>query len=488
MTQLFESILQISLSTAAVIGVLLLLVPLWQKRYSAKWRKAIWFIIAVRLLIPFSLELPQTPVQMNVDLQATPAWQVAVTDDAVTDGASVNTTDNAVQTESNDTVNHAVVSDVTVAKEKQLSRGELWALVWLVGAVVFLLAHGAQYAAFRRRVLRNAQPLPEQDVLLQQASDGLNLCHYPNVLLSSKAQGPMLIGFMKSTIILPERIYNERELLLILRHELVHYQQHDLWYKLVLLATNAVHWFNPLVYLMNRQANHDVEQVCDDKVVANQDMDYRKAYSLTILQAMSTSRGIVLSTYLSKKAQNSKKRFAEILYPQKYKRGLLLLCVVIIAAVGVSGCLQVGEKDAGVALYEQVAPWLPENGIENLEDYTVTEDRNLGTVIYHWGEEPVEASDGKGGSLGYYYGENPYGLAGTFRYTRDLKIEVTNDENSEIIYFGYWRDPDDMEQPVDTTYVENKKAGRAYAQQFAHEFAGLDAEVNFFRSVDADNQ
>ena len=96
----------------------------------------------------------------------------------------------------------------------------------------------------------------------------------------------MLIGFMKSTIILPERIYNERELLLILRHELVHYQQHDLWYKLVLLATNAVHWFNPLVYLMNRQANHDVEQVCDDKVVANQDMDYRKAYSLTILRCV----------------------------------------------------------------------------------------------------------------------------------------------------------------------------------------------------------
>ena len=66
-------LLQISLSTAAVIGVLLLLVPLWQRRYSARWRKTIWLIFAVRLLVPFSLELPQTAVQLEMDLQAAPA-------------------------------------------------------------------------------------------------------------------------------------------------------------------------------------------------------------------------------------------------------------------------------------------------------------------------------------------------------------------------------------------------------------------------------
>ena len=75
MTALYETILQISLSTAAVIGVLLLLVPLWQKRYSARWRKVIWLILAVRLLVPFSLELPQTVVQLEMDLQAAPVWQ-----------------------------------------------------------------------------------------------------------------------------------------------------------------------------------------------------------------------------------------------------------------------------------------------------------------------------------------------------------------------------------------------------------------------------
>ena len=77
MTTFIEMILQVSLSMVAVIGVLLLLVPLWQKRYSARWRKLIWLIIAVRLVIPFSPELPRTAVQLEMDLQAAPAWQSA---------------------------------------------------------------------------------------------------------------------------------------------------------------------------------------------------------------------------------------------------------------------------------------------------------------------------------------------------------------------------------------------------------------------------
>jgi len=98
MEKLLEIVLQISLSTAAVIGVLLLLVPLWQKRYSARWRKAIWLLLAVRLLIPFSPELSVTPVQMDMNWQAVPVWQSAAMDNAMPDAADVAVTGDAVQT------------------------------------------------------------------------------------------------------------------------------------------------------------------------------------------------------------------------------------------------------------------------------------------------------------------------------------------------------------------------------------------------------
>ena len=70
---LIQNLLQVSISMAVVLAVALLLLPLWQRRYSTRWRKVIWLVIAVRLLIPFSLQLPSAPVQLDMDLQSAPA-------------------------------------------------------------------------------------------------------------------------------------------------------------------------------------------------------------------------------------------------------------------------------------------------------------------------------------------------------------------------------------------------------------------------------
>ena len=173
MEKLLEIVLQISLSTAAVIGVLLLLVPLWQKRYSARWRKAIWLLLAIRLLIPFSPELSVTPVQMDMNWQAAPAWKSAAMDNAIPDAADVAVTGDAVQTVSNVAQSNMVDAvDTAAATGIQVSRGEVWALVWLIGISLFLLIHGIQYVIFYRKVLKNVLSLPEQDNLLRQAGEG----------------------------------------------------------------------------------------------------------------------------------------------------------------------------------------------------------------------------------------------------------------------------------------------------------------------------
>lgn len=56
----------------------------------------------------------------------------------------------------------------------------------------------------------------------------------------------------------------------ILKHELIHYKQKDLWYKLLLLMAQVIHWFNPLVYIMVEQAEQDLEARCDLKVVGKE--------------------------------------------------------------------------------------------------------------------------------------------------------------------------------------------------------------------------
>ena len=447
MLYFMKTILQISLSTAAVIGVLLLLVPLWQKRYSARWRKVIWLILAVRLLVPFSLELPQTAVQLEMDLQAAPAWQGGqviadsnAAEPAMTPAADLKTIQAVDNTESESQTAVSMAAAVT-SMQQPISRGALFFAIWLAGAVGFLVWHGVQYGVFRRKALAVAQPLEDDEALLRQAAADLQLKTFPAVAVSAAVQGPMLMGFAKPVIVLPQHFYGEQELTLILCHELVHYKLHDLWYKLLLLMANGVHWFNPLVWLMVRQANRDVEQVCDEFVVRNQDLDYRKAYSMTILNAMANQKGIALSTYLSKQAQSSKSRFSDILYPKQVKKGIAALLAVALLAITASGCLQVGPEepvDAGLALYEKIAPWLPEGAIEQPENYTVedgvTSDTFEGVACgYHWQEERVEGS----GNAAVYI-DDVEDMEKTYHYKRDLYILVSSD--GELIEYRYGSD------------------------------------------------
>ncbi len=490
MTNFIQNVLQISITMAAVIGVLLLLVPVWQKRYSAKWRKAIWLIIAVRLLVPFSIELPAAPVQMNVDMHQA----IVLSPQSVpTETAPVPAVPSQIETPSNVTVSTTVnniTPTITTEKAMMLDRGTVLFALWLIGILAFTMYHAVQYRRFYGKIMASAKPLEDSSELLDRAGTGMGLTHYPNVLLTGIVQSPMLIGFRKPTIVLPYKLYGENELVMILRHELTHYKHHDLWYKLILLCANALHWFNPLVWLMNRQAGRDVEQVCDDYVVDGMDMDYRKAYSMTILNTMASQKGVALSTHLSKDAQNTKKRFAGILQPKTYKKGIAVFAAVLILAVGISGCLQVGKVDEGVALYNRVAEYLPENAIYEPEVYEVwgqEEKEESDFISYLWAEDLYEVTEeefNQAGSLAGY--RIWYKDEGYFLSKRSLVITVLK-ETGDIMSITYGNTEEKMEPVKPSEIGRNKEQRDAYVQQIATEFLADGDSLVFTEALtDAD--
>jgi hypothetical protein len=66
LNQLFLSVLEVSLTASIVILAVKLLSFFINKNYAAKWKKLIWLIIAVRLLIPFNPALISAPIQLNL--------------------------------------------------------------------------------------------------------------------------------------------------------------------------------------------------------------------------------------------------------------------------------------------------------------------------------------------------------------------------------------------------------------------------------------
>ncbi|WP_279386547.1 M56 family metallopeptidase [Candidatus Cryosericum odellii] len=141
-------------------------------------------------------------------------------------------------------------------------------------------------------------------------------------------------------MLLPDMDYSDTGLHMILKHELVHYKRGDIWYKLLMICANAVHWFNPLVYLVVTASNQDLEMSCDSAVIQDADTASRKQYSETILAAVRKEKmcQTAFSTYFDGGKKTMKERLVNIFDVSRRRKGLLALCAIIIV-VGITGAL-----------------------------------------------------------------------------------------------------------------------------------------------------
>lgn len=88
-----------------------------------------------------------------------------------------------------------------------------------------------------------------------------------NVICVDFISAPMVIGFIKCTIILPKRTYSKEELSLILQHELTHFRNHHIWIKLLIEIIYALYWWNPLLLMMRKQTYELLEKDVDISVL-----------------------------------------------------------------------------------------------------------------------------------------------------------------------------------------------------------------------------
>ncbi len=336
---MFRDFLEISLSTSVVILGLLLLSPLFHKRYAAKWCYVLWLAVTLRLLIPFHFTLPEAPVRLPVINDIT--WTLTAENPPAGASAPEEIT--------------VTAGEIAEAASGGIAPETLLILIWAAGAILFLGYHIAGYLWFRRKIRPWCVPFV----------DGK-----PPVMRCRRIESPMLIGFFKPAILLPETDCSEEELAIILTHERMHYRRRDVWYKLLLLVANAVHWFNPTVYLMVYAANRDLELSCDDMVTKDRDMEFRKAYSRTILQSVQRGKAIALSTCFKGTKQDMKKRFSNILSMDQKKAGALLIAVVLLISAVLSSCIAWSDdpylyRDAALGFSVEIpASWEGKYGVE----------------------------------------------------------------------------------------------------------------------------
>ena len=281
MSDLLSTLAEISLTMSAVILLLLVLGPLLAQRYAPQWRYWAWLAVAVRLLIPVNLSLPQAPVT----LEAPPDRVVYAAPSAPEPSPAPAAPSPAPggQEVAGNPAPSGPPDGAAPARSLTLSQALFW--LWLSGMAVTVLWHLVGWLRFQSYLRRWAVPA-EAPAFLPALLEELELPVSVRLLSCPGLEGPMMTGLLRPTVLLPQGDTDRDALWFILRHELTHFKRRDIPYKALLLCAGVVHWFNPLVWLMLRAAEGDLERACDADVVRGLPQADRARYGQVILDAV----------------------------------------------------------------------------------------------------------------------------------------------------------------------------------------------------------
>lgn len=142
--------------------------------------------------------------------------------------------------------------------------------LWALGTFALLARLGAAWLRMTRLAI-DATPLdcPATWRLIEACRRRLGIRVEPRVLASRSVSVPMLWGFRRPTLLLPEAAvtWPASRLRIVLLHELAHLRRLDGLALLVGRLAAAAWWFHPLVWVVERRARRDCERACDDVVL-----------------------------------------------------------------------------------------------------------------------------------------------------------------------------------------------------------------------------
>lgn len=343
--KLLNNLMQIGLTVSLAALVPLILRRLMKKRYPARMVCVVWAILALRLLIPVQLTLLQAPVQVMPRTS-----YVVQSDQTAFRQAGLPVTQTPARWVTGTQAQTLSAADTGTVKTVDIT--DILLTLWLAGVIACVLWQGIGYYRLIRSLKGTSRSVERADLhtILQEQCADLVIDREIPLRVSSAADCPMLAGFIHPTLYLPDERISRTDAAFIFRHELTHYKHGDLWLKLLLLAARCLHWFNPLVHLIARFAQEDIEAACDDAVVRGHDGAYRRAYGETILRsaiAQAQKRKALVSCFGDDK-KTLMRRFEGLFDKSVKKRGVALVVMIALLVGSLSCTIAVGDNGKGL--------------------------------------------------------------------------------------------------------------------------------------------
>lgn len=305
MAAVFLKLLNLSISASWLVLAVLVL-RLVSKR-SPKWMNVLlWGMVALRLMLPFSIESALSLIPSAETLSP----EVVRFDPAPTITSGVEFIDNAVNPSLSESFAAAPLASVNPLYVWTYLAG--W--VWLIGLGAMQLYALVSYLRLRRRV-------------------SVSLCVRENIYLCDAISSPFILGVVKPRIYLPSGL-DEVQRQNVLSHERAHLARRDHWWKPLGFALLAVYWFNPVLWLAYALLCRDIELACDERVIRTMDESAVKTYS-TVLLACSIPRKAVITCPLAFGEVGVKERVRNALHYKKPAFWIVVASAVVCIVVAV---------------------------------------------------------------------------------------------------------------------------------------------------------
>ena len=311
-------------------------------RVSARWKYFIWLLITISLCVPVRLPANLALVDFKVLRSSQQNTQnPKITDYAVRPEESQKITE-TVSSASNDMKNLTEIPEQkrTVRYESDKWLGivaVIFAAVWLSVAVLKLTGELlAYYFSIRNLERMSLQVSDTVSIQMYRAAcQKKHVRRIPELRQNAGLTTPLLAGLLHTKLYLPATGYSAEERKLIFYHELTHYCHRDLWYKMLLRICASIYWFNPFLLIMLKEADKDIENLCDAAVVRRVNKKEHKLYRQLLLRTVAMENQI---PYVTASLNDSEMVFKDrILYMvniRKLRKGILPGILVTLLLAG----------------------------------------------------------------------------------------------------------------------------------------------------------
>lgn len=316
-------LVQRSVQGGILILAILVIRVLWLDRLPKRTFPILWSVALVRLLLPFSFScglslytLLQTTGQQTIAGQGTGAVQEGMT---------------MIGMQPTWTVVQNLTSEQklpVLAPERGM---DVLRIIWWVGAIFMATFFVATYL-WSRWNFRKAQSVENE-----QVQQWLDRCRHRRlasriaIRQSDRILAPLTYGCLRPVILVPCRALqgNSQDLEFILQHEFMHIRHCDAVLKLVMTGVLCIHWFNPLVWVMCRLMNKDIELACDEDVLRCFGEGAKAKYAMALI-GMEEKKRVLLPLYNGFSKNAIEERISLIM---KYKKKKLVAIVASSALV-----------------------------------------------------------------------------------------------------------------------------------------------------------